>query len=97
MNPKIEKITLKDLQQEIKKGRTVVTKRRPRSTLQTDSFELERSMRLQRFREYYGELVYKKRGDFWVIILVGYNEEIGSFISRVSAERWAKLFLGRVM
>jgi len=97
--PKIKKISMEEfLKEQERIEQRNIQYRKVLSTLTRDYPDVQSSTKLRkRYSDYNGEIAYRQRNDgFWYIILVGMNEQIGSFSSEKRAQSWAEQFIGRV-
>jgi len=92
---KVEKVSLKDFEEELRKASLVVTRRRTRSTLEQAYFDIQQSKEeLRKIRDNCGGIDYDYRRGSWYIVFPMLDKEIGVFSSREKAEGWAGKFLG---
>jgi len=94
--PKIEKVTLKDFEREERRGKQVIRRRRASSMMTLSFYELQSSkVRLEKYRQYEGEIYFAERQERWYITLVDLLTRIGPFEAELSARTWAQRYLGR--
>jgi len=92
---KIEKVSFKDFEEELRKSSLVVTRRRTRSTLEQAYFDIQQSEEeLRKIRDNCGDIDYDYRKGLWYIVFPMLDKEVGAFSSRKKAEGWAGKFLG---
>lgn len=92
---RIKKVTLKDFEKELRRGSQVVTRRRARSTVEQDYFDVQQSKEeLERIRNNCGGIDYTYRKGLWYIVFPKLNKEVGAFSSVKKAKGWAERFLG---
>lgn len=93
---KIEKVSLKDFEQEFRRDKQVTRRRRASSMMTLAFYELQHSkLRLMKYRQYEGKIYYAERHGVWYITLADLLTRIGPFEAELSARTWAQRYLGR--
>jgi len=94
--PKIEKVSLKDFEQEFRRGKEITRRRRASSMRTVAFYELQLSkIRIEKYRQYEGEIYFAERQGAWYITLADLLTRIGPFEAEITARTWAQRYLGR--
>ena len=96
VNVKIEKVSLIDFEQEVRRGKQVIRRRRASPMRTIDFYELRHAQHeLEKYRQYKGDIYYAERYGAWYITLADLLTRIGPFEAELTARTWAQRYLGR--